>query len=90
MYLGGDTSLSCSAETAARIDSEVMAIISNAHEQATALLQADDALLHELAAHLLEKETITGEEFMTILRQHDAPAQEAPIPEEQAPVITED
>ena len=66
-YLSGDTTLQCSAETAAKIDNEVMEIIRDAHKRATAILKADEAKLHELAAFLLEKETITGEEFMAIL-----------------------
>ena len=66
-YLSGDTTLQCSAETAAKIDNEVMEIIRDAHKRATAILKADESKLHELAAFLLEKETITGEEFMTIL-----------------------
>ncbi len=73
-YLGGDASLVCSAETAARVDAEVMNTIRKAHEQATELLQKDEALLHKLAAFLLERETITGEEFMNILKQYDEQA----------------
>ena len=66
-YLGGDASLACSAETAARIDAEVNAIIKTAHDTARDILSANMEKLHELAAYLLEKETITGEEFMRIL-----------------------
>ncbi len=66
-YLGGDTSLACSESTSARIDQEVMAIIQTAHETALSILKKDEAKLHELAAYLLERETITGEEFMKIL-----------------------
>lgn len=66
-YLGGDTSLSCSPETATRIDEEVKNIIKSAHEKAIRILSENSAKLHELAHYLLEKETITGEEFMTIL-----------------------
>ncbi len=73
-YLGGDASLVCSAETAARVDAEVMNTIRKAHEQATEILQKDEALLHKLAAFLLERETITGEEFMNILKQYDEQA----------------
>ncbi len=73
-YLGGDASLVCSAETAARVDAEVMNTIRKAHEQATEILQKDEALLHKLAAFLLERETITGEEFMSILKQYDEQA----------------
>ncbi len=68
-YLGGDASLACSAETAARIDAEVNAIIKSAHDTARGILTENQEKLHELAAYLLEKETITGEEFMKILNQ---------------------
>ncbi len=71
-YLSGDTTLQCSAETAAKIDNEVMEIIRDAHKRATAILKADEPKLHELAAFLLEKETITGEEFMAILNNQQA------------------
>jgi len=66
-YLGGDASLTCSADTAAKIDQEVLAIIKSAHEKAAGILSANLDKLHELASYLLEKETITGEEFMAIL-----------------------
>ncbi len=68
-YLGDDSTLQCSGETAAKIDREVMDIIRNGHKKATEILKADEAKLHELAAFLLEKETITGEEFMQILNK---------------------
>lgn len=68
-YLGGDTSLACSAETAKDIDREVIAIIKSAHQRAIELLQADMDVLHKLSHYLLEKETITGEEFMEILNR---------------------
>lgn len=71
-YLGSDTSLICSAETAARIDNKVMEIISGCHAQAMQLLQQHEQKLHELAAYLLEKETITGEEFMNILNRPES------------------
>ena len=71
-YLSGDTTLQCSAETASKIDNEVMEIIRDAHKRATAILKADEPKLHELAAFLLEKETITGEEFMAILNKKQA------------------
>ena len=71
-YLSGDTTLQCSAETAAKIDNEVMEIIRDAHKRATAILKADESKLHELAAFLLEKETITGVEFMAILSNQQA------------------
>lgn len=66
-YLGGDTSLNCSPETAAKIDEEVLSIIKNAHEKAIVILKDNTEKMHELARYLLEKETITGEEFMDIL-----------------------
>jgi cell division protease FtsH len=66
-YLGGDTSLMCSPETAAKIDKEVLAIIKDAHAKARRILEENKDKLHELAAYLLEKETITGAEFMEIL-----------------------
>lgn len=66
-YLGGDTSLACSPETATNIDQEVIAIVRDAHEKAIDILKENFDKLHELAAYLLEKETISGEEFMNIL-----------------------
>ena len=66
-YLGGDASLACSPETATRIDQEVVTIVREAHEKAIEILRENYDKLHELAAYLLEKETITGEEFMNIL-----------------------
>ncbi|MBR0026475.1 MAG: ATP-dependent zinc metalloprotease FtsH [Clostridia bacterium] len=68
-YLGGDASLACSHETAAKIDEEVLSIIREAHKKAIDILKENELKLHELAAYLLEKETITGEEFMRILNQ---------------------
>ncbi len=66
-YLGGDPALTCSSETAARIDEEVLSIIKNAHERAINILKDNMEKLHLLASYLIEKETITGEEFMRIL-----------------------
>lgn len=66
-YLGGDPSMACSSETAAKIDEEVLSIIKSAHEKAVGILKENMDKLHELSAYLLEKETITGEEFMKIL-----------------------
>ena len=66
-YLSGDASLICSAETASRVDGEVLETIRNAHHQAMEILKQNIKKLHELAKYLLEKETITGEEFMEIL-----------------------
>ena len=67
-YLGGDATLSCSPETAAKIDAAVIALVKSAHAKATEIMTANEGKLHELAKYLLEKETITGEEFMDILR----------------------
>jgi cell division protease FtsH len=66
-YLGGDTSLACSAETAAKIDDKVVAIVKEEHEKARKILKNNEPKLHELAEYLLQKETITGAEFMAIL-----------------------
>ena len=66
-YLGGDTSLACSAETAAKIDRDVVAMIGDAYKKAEAIIKENRTAMDALAAYLLEKETITGEEFMKIL-----------------------
>ena len=66
-YLGGDTSLACSAETAAQIDQQVVDLVKAQHEKAKKILTDNSGKLHELAKYLYEKETITGEEFMGIL-----------------------
>lgn len=66
-YLGGDHSLLCSPETASKIDEEVLEIIKKSHEKAINILKDNMNKLHELSQYLLEKETITGEEFMRIL-----------------------
>ena len=66
-YLGSDSTLTCSPQTAAKIDTEVLSIIKSAHEKALEILKENVAKLHELANYLLERETITGEEFMDIL-----------------------
>lgn len=67
-YLGGDTSLACSPETAKVIDEEVVRLVKNAYDRATEILKENQGKLHEISAYLLEKETITGEEFMEILK----------------------
>lgn len=72
-YLGGDTALACSPETAARIDEEVNSIVRTSHETAAKILRDNIDKLHELAHFLLEKETITGEEFMEILNKEPEP-----------------
>ena len=68
-YLGGDAALACSAETATKIDKEVVEIIRTAHVKAIGILKDNMDKLHELAKYLLEKETITGDEFMAILNR---------------------
>ncbi len=68
-YLGGDSSLACSNETAANIDKAVIAMVKEAHDKAVGILQENMEKLDEIATYLLEKETITGEEFMTILNK---------------------
>ena len=69
-YLGGDTSLTCSSETAADIDREVLRMIGEAHQMARKLIAGHLDIMYEAAAYLLDKETITGEEFMAIVRRH--------------------
>ena len=66
-YLGGDTSLACSAETQTQIDHQVVALVKKEHAKAIGILTENRAKLDELAKYLYEKETITGEEFMAIL-----------------------
>ena len=75
-YLGGDTSLACSSETASKIDEEVVNLIKKAHDEAYQILNDNKMKLHELANFLYERETITGEEFMEILNKPaEIPAQ---------------
>ena len=71
-YLGNDTSLVCSADSAAQVDKEVCEIIRSAHQKALQILRDNRDVMDKLAAYLLEKENITGEEFMDILKQCDA------------------
>ncbi len=66
-YLGGDASLACSAETAAEIDRQVVAIVKKQHDKAAQILTENRAKLDQLSAYLYEHETITGDEFMAIL-----------------------
>ena len=68
-YLGGDTSLACSAETQQLIDRKVVALVKAQHQKARSLLEANRPALDKLASYLYEKETITGEEFMQLLRE---------------------
>ena len=69
-YLGGNASLTCSAQTAAQIDEEVRLLISQGKEKATKLITAHLEEMQEAAAILLQKETITGDEFMQVLKKH--------------------
>ena len=75
-YLGGDTSLSCSPETQARIDVEVVKLIKEQYEKAVKILTDNRRKLDELAQYLYEKETITGDEFMEILERKELPEAE--------------
>lgn len=68
-YLGGDTSLACSAETQSRIDKQVVELVRTQHQKALKILEENRQKLDEIAAYLYEKETITGDEFMRILNQ---------------------
>ena len=69
-YLGGNSSLTCSNETAADIDKEVRDMIKAGYMKAYQIIQDHLPEMHEAAAYLLQKETITGEEFMAILKKH--------------------
>ena len=71
-YLGGDTSLACSAQTQCEIDRKVVELVKTQHEKAIRILTENRARLDELAQYLYQKETITGEEFMDILNRDDA------------------
>ena len=73
-YLGGESALACSEGTAREVDEEAISLLNKAHEKAISILKENLPALHELAHYLLEKETITGEEFMDILKKYDAPA----------------
>ena len=70
-YLGGDTSLSCSADTQKEIDKKVVELVKQQHEKAIGILKANRRKLDELAQYLYEKETITGDEFMKILEKKE-------------------
>lgn len=71
-YLGGDAALQCSETTAGKIDAKVLALIKEAHKKARTILQDNRDKLDVLAQYLLEKETITGEQFMALLQQEQA------------------
>lgn len=68
-YLATDGAMTCSSDTAARVDAEVIAIVERAHKRARKILKQNESALHTLAEHLLERETITGEEFMQLLKE---------------------
>jgi len=68
-YLGGDTSLACSADTQKEIDKKIVELVKKQHEKARMILQQNRETLDDLARFLYEKETITGDEFMEILNQ---------------------
>ena len=68
-YLGGDTSLACAPDTAKLIDEEVIKIVREQHQKALQILKENEGKLHEIAENLLDKETITGEEFMDIFHK---------------------
>ena len=70
-YLGQDTSLACSPAFAEKVDEQVVALVEEARKKADSILREHEDKLHELAAYLLNKETITGEEFMSILKADD-------------------
>ena len=70
-YLGGDTSLACAPETSREIDEEVIRIVKEQHQKALDILKQNENKLHQIAAYLLERETITGEEFMEIFNRED-------------------
>ena len=72
-YLGGDTSLTCSAETQTEIDRQVVGLVKKQHEKASRILRENRAKLDELAENLYANETITGEEFMAILNAKEEP-----------------
>ena len=73
-YLGGDTSLACSADTQKEIDKKVVETVKTQHEKARRLIAENRNKLDELAGYLYEKETITGSEFMAILNRKDGDA----------------
>ena len=83
-YLEGRTSLNCSDQTAAAIDEEVVAMLKKAYDKAKELLSENRDLMDKLAGYLIEKETITGKEFMKIFRQEKG----LPEPEEEQKDVT--
>ena len=83
-YLGGDASLQCSEETAGKIDAAVLGLIKEAHGRAREILSENREKLDVLAKYLLEKETITGEEFMQLLQREEKAAEEQETAEVEA------
>ena len=71
-YLGGDASLACSERTSGEIDEAVIDLVKRQHSKAVELLKANEPALHRIASYLMDKETVTGEEFMELLRRTDA------------------
>ena len=71
-YLGGDSSLTCSPETQTKLDQKVMEIVESQRQKALSILKENENKLHHLAQYLYDHETITGQEFMTILEQSEA------------------
>ncbi len=88
-YLGGDTQLACGPETAAAIDREVLTLIRSAHEKARRILEENEEKLHELSAYLLDKETITGEEFMNVLGIKEDVTDNETVPADEATPASE-
>ena len=70
-YLGGDASLACSERTSGEVDEAVIALVKREHAKALEILRGNESALHRIAAFLMEKETITGEEFMRLLKKKD-------------------
>ena len=70
-YLGGDASIACSPETMTAIDKEVVELVKRQHDKASKILNDNMMKLHEIVKYLYEKETITGEEFMSILNSEE-------------------
>ncbi|MBR5360146.1 MAG: hypothetical protein IK123_04580, partial [Lachnospiraceae bacterium] len=80
-YLSGEATLNCAESTAALVDEEVMKILAESYEEAKRLLTENREVLDKIAEHLIEKETITGKEFMKIFR--DLKGLPEPDPEEE-------
>ena len=70
-YLGGDASLACSERTSGEVDEAVIALVKREHAKALEILRGNESALHRIAAFLMEKETITGAEFMRLLKKED-------------------